>query len=242
MRNYDNTDPIFVEVPPDWAMGVKVVHSHNTMMNMARAGLEQRERGRRYSTRRITFQRRGLSLIEWQARFQRVLAEMQSTCILPFWNEGLDAIRQHSGTLLRVQAGKTLRGIVGGSVIVANQFWQVLPPESFRPELWRDCPYVYLSNGTEGYFASVLSIRADLKATLRGGAGGSCVRLFHPFSRIMIRTARMGPIVTPPATQDLVWDEARIYPCFECRRVPDQEDQLQSGMQSRDETLIFETL
>jgi hypothetical protein len=242
MRNSDNTTPIFVDTPPDWSVGVKIALSHTTMLNTTRAGLEQRERGRRYATRRITYQRRGLTLTEWQERFVRVLAEMQTLCIVPFWEQGLDAIRRHSGTKLRASPGKTIRSTPGGSIIACNQFWQILPPEAFLPELWRDCDYAYITNGETGYFASIMSIRADPKLALRSRPYGNIVRRLHPFGRLLVRTARMGPHLTPPATEALSWDSARIYPCLECRRVPDQESEKQTAMQSRDEMLIFETI
>ena len=242
MRNSDNTDPLFVSVRPDWSQAVKTTLTHQTMVNATKAGLEQRERGRRYSTMRIAFTRRGLTLVEWQARFERVLAEMQTVCVVPFWNEGLDAVRRHSGTNLRVQPGRRLRVSPTANLIVCNEFWRVLPSAAFRSELWSDSPYVYVSNGVTGYFAAVLQVKVDPAQSIRARPGGSVMARSLPFSRLLVRTARVGIIGAPPPTEGFAWDEVRIYPCFECRRIPDSEDLLQSSMQSRDETLIFETL
>lgn len=242
MRNSDNTDPLFVSTRPDWSMSVKSTLSHQTMINGTKAGLEQRERGRRYSNMRIVFTRRGLNLAEWQARFERVLAEMQTVCIVPFWNEGLDAKRRHSGTRLRVQPGRCLRVSPTADLIVSNEFWRVLPSRAFRPELWSDCPYVYVTDGVNGYFSRVLGVKVDPASSIRARPGGSVTARALPFARLLVRTARVGVIGSPPSVEALSLDEARIYPCLECRRVPDSENLQQSSMQSRDETLVFETI
>ena len=123
MRNSQNTTPVFVDVPPDWRAGFTLEAIHASAVFQARNGKEQRTRGRPFPRYRMTYRNSGLNRAEWEARFVRLRAEMQSVCVVPLWTEGLDAWKTKDASYLRANnPGDILRANGTGGRIVAGYY------------------------------------------------------------------------------------------------------------------------
>lgn len=123
-----NQDPLYVSREPAWELGVELVQNMQTSVWLGRAGLEQRQQLRSRGAYVLSYQTFDDRLTE-QARWRRLLAEISTPLVVPFWSEGV-----------------TLASLVGDTATISR---------AATVDWFAVGDLIYLTDGTQAQFRSI---------------------------------------------------------------------------------------